>query len=458
MRDIAILLALIAVIPAILRRPWIGPIAWVVVSVMNPHRMAYGFSYSLPVALLIVIATLLGLLFSKGEKHLPVTSVTTTLAVFVGWMCLTTYFAMYPDLAYVQWVKVMKIMFMIFIGLTLLHSKQHINVLVWAIVISLGFYGTKGGIFALMTGGAFKVYGPPESEVADNNAISFALVMVLPLMMYLASTVENRWAKWVKRGIYAMIGFSTVAILASHSRGAFLALAAMTAFLWLKSEKRLKLGLIIAIAIPLLIGFMPSEWMERMNTIKTYDQDASSMGRINTWWMTFNLAKDNPILGGGFQIYEIPSFAKWAPDPNDIHAAHSIYFAAMGEHGFVGLAIFLTLCLLAWRACSSVVRLTKGRKELAWANQLGRMLQVSLIGYWVGGAFLSVLYFDVFYYLIMCIVLLKVLIENELKASSTSPQRSTGFPPVTAALRRTIGNAGLSTASQRSHFVGNRKT
>jgi len=419
LRDIAILIALIAVIPMILRNPWIGFIAWVVVSVMNPHRMAYGFSYSLPVALIIAIATLFGALFSKDKKTFPVYPVTVTLILFVSWMCLTTLYALYPEAAYEQWIKVMKNMFMLFVGLTLLNSRQHLQTLIWTIVISLGFYGVKGGIFALLTGGAYRIYGPPESEVADNNAISFALVMILPLMYYLADSVAGKWSKWIKRGMYGAMICSSLAILASQSRGAFLALGAMTMFLWLKSEKRLKLGFFIAIAIPVLIGFMPDQWMERMYTIKTYEEDASSMGRINAWWMTFNLAIDNPVMGGGFLIYEPASFARWAPDPYDIHAAHSIYFAALGEHGFVGLFLFLMLFLLAWRTGRTVAQLTKGKSVLAWAGNLGRMLQVSMIGYAIGGAFLSVLYFDVFYYLIMCLVLLRTVVENELTIERT---------------------------------------
>lgn len=424
MRDIAILLMLIAVLPMILRRPWLGIIAWVVVSVMNPHRMAYGFSYSLPVALLIVIATLFGMFFSREPKRLPVTPITVTLLLFVAWMCLTFVFSLYPELAYPQWVKVIKVMFMVFVGMTLLNSRLHLHALLWAIVFSLAVYGIKGGIFTLMTGGAFRVYGPPESEVADNNAISFALVMMLPLMYYLAGSIKGKQEMLVRWGWYATMLLSTFAILASQSRGAFVALGAMSVFLWLKSRKKLQLAIVFAIAVPVLIGFMPEEWSARMSTIQTYEQDASSMGRINTWWMTFNLANEHPIMGGGFQIYEPGSFARWAPNPNDIHAAHSIYFAALGEHGYVGLLLFLSLLAFFWRSGSAAIRHSKGLPDLAWAGSLARMLQVSIVGYAVGGAFLSVLYFDVFYYIIMCMVLLRTIVEKEIRARPVAPGRA----------------------------------
>jgi probable O-glycosylation ligase (exosortase A-associated) len=412
-----LLVMLIATVPYILRKPWIGIIAWVVVSVMNPHRMTYGFAYNMPVAQVIVVATLLGTLFSREPKRFPLTPVTGVLLLFVIWMNLSTAFALFPEAALDQWFKVMKIMFVLFLGMAILHTRTHLNVLIWAIVCSLGFFGVKGGIFAVLTGGAYRIYGPPDSDVGDNNAISFALVITLPLIYYLFTTVPN---KWVKRGLLVSMGLCVLAILASHSRGAFLALAAMTGFLWLKSERRGWLGLAILVAAPAMLAFMPEEWFARMNTIKTYEQDASSMGRINTWIMGFNLAKDHPIFGGGFQIYNAESFARWAPDPLDIHAAHSVYFAALGEHGFGGLLIFLTLCGLTWRTGSYVAKATKRIPELTWAASLGRMLQVSLVGYAVGGAFLSVLYFDVFYYLIAILVLLRRIVEDEVRSLVSS--------------------------------------
>lgn len=418
MRDILILAMLIGVIPMILRHPWIGIIVWVVVSVMNPHRLAYGFMYDLPIAFLVSMLTLLSMMFSKEQKHLPFNTLSITLLIITVWMSITYIFALYPEVAFPQWVKVMKILFMTFVGLMVLNSRTHLNILLWAIVISLAFYGVKGGIFTLMTGGSYKVYGPPFSDVTDNNAISFALVMMLPLMYYLSSSVKGPRENLVRWGWYASMALSTFAILASHSRGAFLALGAMTVFLWLKSKKKLQLGIVIGIAIPLLIGFMPEEWSARMSTIQTYEQDASSMGRINTWWMTFRLANAHPILGGGFQIYEPQSFAQWAPDPTDIHAAHSIFFAALGEHGYVGLLLFLTLWVTAWRTGSIIIHMTKRQVRLEWAGNMARMLQVSIIGYIVGGAFLSVLYFDVFYYIIMCLILLRSIVEKETKLKS----------------------------------------
>ena len=50
--------------------------------------------------------------------------------------------------------------------------------------------------------------------------------------------------------------------------------------------------------------FLPEQWFARMSTISDYQSDASAMGRINAWWMAWNLASDR-FFGGGFEMYDL---------------------------------------------------------------------------------------------------------------------------------------------------------
>jgi probable O-glycosylation ligase (exosortase A-associated) len=167
--------------------------------------------------------------------------------------------------------------------------------------------------------------------------------------------------------------------------------------------------------LPVAIWFMPEKWESRMRSIQTYEQDTSAMGRINAWMMAFNLANDRPLIGGGFEIYNKELFGRYAPDPDDVHAAHSIYFQMLGEHGYVGLGLFLLLWILVWRDASWIAREARSRDELRWAADLARMIQVSLVGYAVGGAFLNLAYYDVPYNLLVALVLTRLLVEREIK-------------------------------------------
>jgi hypothetical protein len=121
----------------------------------------------------------------------------------------------------------------------------------------------------------------------------------------------------------------------------------------------------------------------------------------------------------------------------DLHAAHSIYFQALGEHGFVGLGLYLLLGFLIWRTGSWIIRNTSSREDYRWASGLATMLQVSLVGFSVGGAFLSLLYFDVPYYLMCAMVATRIVVEKGLKEVPTSIKGGqmadlalqTGVPP-----------------------------
>jgi probable O-glycosylation ligase (exosortase A-associated) len=216
-----------------------------------------------------------------------------------------------------------------------------------------------------------------------------------------------------------LCGFS---VLGSQSRGALLGGGAMLVFLWLKSRRKAIALVAMVLIVPLMIGFMPSTWTNRMHTIETYQEDASAQGRINAWLMAINLVKDHPIVGGGFDLYTADTFARWAPDPTDVHAAHSNYFQVLGEHGIPGLLLFLLLFFLAWRTATYVIRRARGESELSWAADLCRMIQVSLVGYAVGGAFLSLAYFDLPYFFISLVVFSRFYVDEHLKNRMSSPR------------------------------------
>ncbi|MBK9705056.1 MAG: putative O-glycosylation ligase, exosortase A system-associated [Betaproteobacteria bacterium] len=279
--------------------------------------------------------------------------------------------------------------------------------------------------------------GPEGTFIEDNNTLALAVIMVVPLFRYLQLEYDN---KWIKRGCIAAILLCMASALGSQSRGALLALGGMTFFLWAKSPGKGKIGLLLLIAAPTLLLMMPESWYERMHTISDYKQDSSAMGRINAWWMAWNVAVDRFPIGAGFYMYEPDVFARYAPDPHAIHAAHSIYLQILGEHDFVGLALFLSIFILAWCSGSRVIRLAKTEKTLTWAGNLAGMCQVSLVGYAVGGAFLSLTYFDLAYYIVLILVVLEVHVKKQLATIAATNSSQT---PTADKLKGALGWTGV---------------
>lgn len=411
MRDIILTLIIAGILPFSLKKPYIGLLLWIWLGIMNPHRLTYGFAYNLPFAQISAIFFFLGILFNlKQTYRFPWNGITAAMLAFVLWIGVSPWFSFHPEFEFELWVRAFKIQLMVLIGFLVIGNRQQLNAVVAVLALSVGFYGIKGGIFTILTGGGNRVWGPDFTFIADNNTLALAVIMVVPLFRYLQLEMENKWIKW---GCIAAMLLCTASALGSHSRGAFLAIVAMSFFLWLKSPKKLGLGIAMAIAVALFLPFLPEQWYARMSTIQTYDQDASAGGRINAWWVAWNVAVDRFPIGAGFKMYQADVFAMYAPNPLDIHAAHSIYFQVLGEHGFMGLFLFLTIFILAWRYGVYVIRETRNKPELAWARNLAAMTQVSLVGYAIGGAFLSLSYFDLPYYLVLVLVVLKGIVRDE---------------------------------------------
>lgn len=415
MRDLALLAIVLASIPYILKRPYWGLIMWVVFSLMNPHRLTYGFAFGLPFAMVIAVLTLSSLAFnSKRLYRFPVNGSTVSMILLVLWINVSPLLSQHTAMEYVLWDRAIKIMIMVLITFWVVGKREELHYLAWALALSIGFYGIKGGVFTLAHGGEHRVWGPAYTFIEDNNAMALAIVMAVPLFRYLQLHTPQRWLRNACLGGLLLCVASAVG---SHSRGALLALGGMSVFLWLKSRNKAAIG-VAAIVLGMVILFnMPDAWIDRMKSIGEYKQDASAMGRINAWVMTWNLAVDHFPFGGGFDIYTWENFARYAPNPLDLHAAHSIYFQILGEHGFIGLAIFLAVFISAWRSGSWVMRSVKKLPEYRWAYDLAAMSQVSLVGYATGGAFLSLSYYDFPYYVASMLIITRLIVARELQAA-----------------------------------------
>ncbi|MFN3920679.1 MAG: DUF5935 domain-containing protein, partial [Methylohalobius sp.] len=147
LRDLFVTVVVFGSLPFILRQPEIGILVWAWLGYMNPHKLSWEFAHDFPYAQIVALTTMFALLLSKEPKKIPWTAETILLVLFIFWMFVTTWFAMYPELAWEQWNKVWKIQLMTFVSMMIMTTKWRIQMWVWVIALSLGFYGFKGGVF-----------------------------------------------------------------------------------------------------------------------------------------------------------------------------------------------------------------------------------------------------------------------------------------------------------------------
>jgi len=421
-RDLFVAIVVFGLLPKAFRRPQIGIYLWAWIGYHNPHRLAFGWARDFPWAMIIALVTFTSMLFSKEPKRIPWTRESVLLLIFVLWMSITTYFALYPDLAFDNYKKVFKVLLMTFVTLMVINNRERLNGLIWVICISLGFYGIKGGIFTISKGGVHRVQGPDGTFFGGNNEMALVLAMIIPLLAYLRLQEKRRW---LQLGLGAAMMLSAIAAIGSQSRGGLLGLASMGLFLWLKSRNKLMTALMIISSVLIIGSIMPQAWYDRMNTIQTYEQDESSLGRINAWWTAFNVAKSR-VTGGGMDMFRPATFSQYAPEPDRVHDVHSIYFEQIGEQGFIGFGIFMTLGLMAWMRCNQIMRLYKRDPGRKWATDLAAMIQVSMVGYATAGAFLGLSYFDLYYHLIAITVIAWTLVNQQQAPSPIKEMKATG--------------------------------
>src|SRR5437899_1662656 len=215
MRDYVFIPLIACLCLVALRHPWMGVLAWTWISVMNPHAFTWAAA-TMPVAAFVAGSTLIGMLVTTDRRRIFLTPASTMLALFMIWITVTYPFSFSVEASFDMWSRVMKVDLMILVTLILIQSKRQIELFIWVLVLSLAFFGVKGGIFTIATGGVHRMWGP-GGFIGGNNEIALALIIVIPLMRYLQMEARDKWAKvaWT-----AAMFLTAAAALGSQSRGA----------------------------------------------------------------------------------------------------------------------------------------------------------------------------------------------------------------------------------------------
>ncbi len=428
MRDIALITLILASLPVAFARPWIGVLIWTWVGIMNPHKLTWGIAFDMPIAMLVGIPTLAGVLFSTERKPIPWNLQLVLVAILFCYFTFTTFFAWAPTEAWEQWDKVAKILLMVFVTTMFIYGRERIHLLLLVVALSIGFYGFKGGIFTITSGGVHHVNGPPGTFLAENTFLGLGMIMALPLLIFLARE-ESR--PWLRKLLYLTSALTFISIIFTYSRGALLGLAAITPLLFLKSKQKIWLVILLLPLAYFAKDLIPEKLYKRAETIQTYEEDRSAMQRIRSWQVAWNIAIDKPFTGAGFE-FESGSAPRWfsyADRKYDYlgdtpQAAHSIYFQMLGQHGVVAFSLYL---LLLFSTLISLQRIKKRAlidKNFSWIGSYATAVQIGLVGYMTAGAFLSLAYFDLLYILIA----LTAMLQRELsvvKQQSVATDRAT---------------------------------
>jgi probable O-glycosylation ligase (exosortase A-associated) len=409
--------------------PWSGLLTFGWIAFLKPHSMLFAFAAQVPFNLVIAVTTAIGWAFSKERKRIEIDLTALLFMALIAVAALSTAFSLMPEVSQIEFQKLLKTMAFLFLLRVMLTSRVRLHSYIWLLAFAMGFFGLNGGTLFIVTAGAHQFAGPLQSEIGDRNHLALAMLLAVPLMNYLRLQSRHRW---MQIGLMAAMVMTVLAVLATYSRGGFVGLLAMGAFLWWKSKSRmLALVTLLVLAVG-LHSVAPDPWKERMGTIETAKtEDHSFKLRLLSWQTYLTAALDRPLTGAGlYALQQAPVFFHYAPPPDEAgiantkpRAAHSIYFQVLGDLGFIGFGIYLALLVTGFRNAHWLSERTRGRDDLEWMGDLGRMVQVSMIAFCVSGAALSMAFYDYFLSLLVVLSAVRCMAPQLIDERVSKPAR-----------------------------------
>ena len=247
--------------------------------------------------------------------------------------------------------------------------------------------------------------------LGDENEISILVICAIPYAFMLFLLYKNR----IRKILYILsIAIFLTLIIKANSRGGALALFATGFFCWTFIEKKIRALLIISIAGFVIFIFAPQRWFNEIQSIQQGTTESTAFDRTYGWKLAALMFKDYPICGVG--MFNYPEFyvpynlqyrlkADKYPkrDPHIKRVAHSTPIEWIAETGILG-SLILSLMFLSihsnWKnlhlSCKS-----DPYESIQYIKAHNNATIISMIGFWTGALFVSVLFWPFFWTLVL---------------------------------------------------------
>ena len=413
MRDLFFMALLPVMLYLMFQRPFIALGMWIWTAMFFPNAWLYGFAGGLRYNLIFTGVAMLGYAIMKDKPKPGFGSIGALIFLFFVWTTVSTALtAGLPEISWEIWSRFAKVILLFVFVVLIIDKKLHIDFFLGCVVLSIGFYGGLEALKYVASGGGHMIAGFQGHVLGDRNELALAFVITLPICTYLISQYGKE-SRIIRFGLLGLMGLLVTAIIGTQSRGGFIALIGLGAYLFIKSDRKILLTVLVIMLVAGLSTLVSAEWVTRMDTLGEVNEDESFMGRVIAWKLSFILAMQNPFFGGGFKSLEyLPVWRVAAqdffaysffysgdllPDTGKARAAHSVYFQVLGEHGFFGLAIYLSFIFAAFRAARRVAIQARKQLHTQWIASVATTMQLCIFAFCLGGAGLSFAYFELLF-------------------------------------------------------------
>ena len=243
--------------------------------------------------------------------------------------------------------------------------------------------------------------------MGDENDVALALNVALGVGYYLLPLQRTGFMRLLM--LTGMV-LNVAGIVMSNSRGGFVGLAALGAYMLLAGPKRGRIVSALAVAALGLALFAPASYWDEVRSIKDANKPGDTgESRIYFWGLAKQMFWDHPLVGVGTENYGIraPEYEdKWRSNTTGQHvwgrAAHSLYYTLLAEQGAIGVTLFGLMLAWSFRTYWRLRRSARAPDD-PHAQQAGAMasaLMAGMVALLVTGAFLTCIYYPVIWVLV----------------------------------------------------------
>ena len=387
----------------------------------RPDYWTYGpFIMSLNLSLFIGIYVVIRTLMSGPDLKLSLG--TLLIWLFFLQACVGTVTSSNPALSRSALDVFSRVIIISYVIVILVSDRKRFRLILVVMSLSLGFDLAKQGWVDLWRSPG-RSNANPVAFLGDNNGVAMGLLMLFPLTNALAQTSTRLWEKLLHR--FFAVGVLLRAI-STYSRGGFLGAGALIVITILRSEKKIRATLGIAILIYAIAQIMPQTFWDRMDTIQVEEgetRDESSRGRLHFWAVAIDMGNANPFTGVGLGAFSTAySTYNYSGDFPGDRAAHSNWFGVLGELGYIGLILLIANVGYAFWSCWRVHRISRRYKELRDLRIYANALISGLVVYCVSGTFLASQTSELAWHMIALSTALFFIAKSEARAVDEAKQ------------------------------------
>lgn len=344
---------------------------------------------------MIIILILSGYLIFKGPLAAAWSRQTTMIFLFCGLLALYVPFASNNYFALMTVRNMLTLIPFILSIIICVNSVDRIKKVVFLVVCIMVFIS----IYSFFHNSTF--YG---AYFKDENDLSLFLNMWMPFCYFLFLIEKDR----LKRYIYLSgLVIAIIAVIHSFSRGGFVGMLCVGAVCWLQSTKKFVALLGISLIAVLIFFISSDKYWDKISTTMDVEK-GTAVERIESWKSGWAMFLDNPMGVGGnnfpvrFPEYQTDYFKRgmWG------RVAHSIWITLLCDTGIFGTIIYLLLLRYNVKDVLFLRRIsfTKDDPDLQYIHSLSLAMIASMVGYFVSGTFISVLYYPHYWYMTGIIV------------------------------------------------------